>query len=205
MIDIDYTKKGLLVIGSPRSGSHMVSDIFYNLSTAPNKLSLGEIYLDRQDNVVNEIEKIKKLYNSNFIFASIVQFWAKNLLAMDIGLLEDFQIVNLRRRDKVSQYISWAVFRAQQQADIIRHSPSWEDYCEFLPWESTREDIEMFVAEQNLDFAFANKNILYYEDVIAKHLPTKFIKNQYPVPHDKIVTDYALVKDILEKYTYNGR
>jgi len=41
---IDYTKRGIIVIGSARSGSHMTSNMLYKISTINNKVDVGEIH-----------------------------------------------------------------------------------------------------------------------------------------------------------------
>ena len=179
MIDIDYTKKGCIILGASRSGSHMFCDGLYNQSSEPNKVNLGEIYNNQVPliNSLDIIEKIKQSHKDQFIFCSLVSYWGKNALAMNKTLLDDFMIINLRRRDKVAQYISWCVFRAQLQSNIIKHSPNWEDYKNLLPWPSTEKDLEMFLTENHLDFAFSNHAVVYYEDVVLLKLPTKFKKN----------------------------
>ena len=175
-------------MGSARSGSHMTCDMLFN-SAVGKRRYLGE---------VTEIPA-----HDTFIFCSIVQFWAKNLLARDITALKNYQLINIRRRDKVAQYISWCIFRAQIKTPT--HSPNWNNYSAMLPWESTKDDIELFLVEQHIDFAFKYDAVLYYEDMAASNLITNFKKNVYPVPHEKIVTDYDLVKSILGKYNYDGR
>jgi hypothetical protein len=183
--------KGTIIIGSARSGSHMACDMLYNQCTLDNAINLGEVTALPSDN--------------DYIFCSIVQAQIKNLLAVDTMWTKDYRIVNVRRRDKVAQYISWCVFRAQTKSNMNKHSPEWDDYKEFLPWESTKDDIERFIIEQHLDFAFNFDQILYYEDLVDSGLKTKYKKNIYPVTPEQIVTDYELVKILLEKYSYDNR
>ena len=192
MNNIDYNKKGVIVIGSARSGSHMTCDMLYNQATAPS-VNLGEItdlYLPTHD---------------KFIFCSIVQTWLRTKLAVNLEWTKDYYIINLRRRDKVSQYISWCVLRAQGKSNMVKHSPNWEDYKDLLPWKSSKEDIERFIQDQHLDFAFTPDQILYYEDLVKTNLKTRYTKNHYPISYENIVTDYKLVKDLLEKYSYENR
>lgn len=184
--------KGVIVVGTARSGSHMTCDMLYNTAVEPHKVNLGE---------VTKLPYIP----GKFVYCSLVQHTVKNLLAVDTQWTDEYHIVNLRRRDKVAQYVSWCVFRAQTQASISKHSPDWGDYKDLLPWESTAEDIEMFINEQNLDFAIPADEVVYYEDMIVSGNKTQYKKNQYPIPPEQIVTDYALVKSMLEKYSYYGR
>jgi len=196
---IDYTKRGIIVIGSARSGTYMTSNMLYNISTINNKVAVGEIYTDRylSTNILDPLKVLESKYQGRFIFCSLTQFVNKNLLAMDSSYLKDYNLVNLRRRDKVAQYISWCVFRVSG-----RHLSKFADYKDLLPWPSTREDIEMFILEQNIDYAFSAP-VLYYEDLVLSGMPTRFKKNHYPLPFEEIVTDYKLVCDTLSRYTYD--
>ena len=211
-------KKGIIILGSPRSGSHMTCDMLFNDSTVENKINIGEIcnipqYTNICDNLLNYqilpvlFDKLSNNTGNKFIFCSLVQYWAKNLLAVDLSILDNYQIFNIRRRNKIDQYISWCVLRAQLTASITKHTTKFEDYQYLLPWESTLKDLEQFIAEQNLDFAFMSvfSRILYYEDLVNSNLKTSLKKNVYPIPHEEIVTDYKLVKNILGKYNYHGR
>ena len=189
---IDYTKRGVIVLGSARSGSHMLCDMLFHASYCANKKYIGE---------VTSIPYIE----SKFIFCSLVQFSPKNLLAVNVDWVRDYHIIKLRRRNKVSQYISWCAFRAQTISSITKHSPNWEDYKHLMPWESTPQDIENFINEQHIDYAFPSDETLYYEDVVLSGMHTNFKKNQYPMAPEKMVTDYALVEKMLGNYSYDGR
>jgi hypothetical protein len=199
---IDNNKKGVIVIGSPRSGSHMTCDILYNMSKNKSKTYLGEIFID-QEKYNETLSNI--LDNNKFIFCSIVQFWAKTILAVDPYILKDFNLINIRRRDKISQYISWCVFRTQLHSSKVRHSPEWKDIETLLPWKSTCEDIDRFLTEQHLDFAFNFNAVVYYEDLINYNLTTRFTKNIYPISKEDIVTNFPLVESKLKNYNYDGR
>lgn len=204
MIDIDYTKKGLIVFGSARSGSHMACDHLYNLSTAINKVNAGELYTKQRAIGVTDSELSSQLtiFLESFVYCSIVQFWARNMLAMTPTKLSDYNIVNLRRRDKVAQYLSWCIFRAQGHNSV--HTPDMSRSMTNLPWESSSADIELFIAEQHVEFLQIPNRIVYYEDLVAAGVNTKYTKNIYQIPANKIVTDYPLVTTILSKFDYGN-
>jgi len=203
-IDIG-NKKGVIVIGTPRSGSHMLTDMLFQQSKDPNAYWLGEITANA-DFSIDYFKKIELEHQGKIIFCSIVQHWIKRILAMDPSCLKDYVLINLRRRDKVAQYISWCVFQAQTSASMVKHSPDWDDYKQYLPIETTRERLNNFIDEQNLDFAFTNPDyVVYYEDVVQLDLPSNFKKNHYPIPKEQIVGDFDTVKSLLEKYSYDNR
>lgn len=196
---IDETKKGIIIIGSARSGSHMACNMIYE-TIKKVKVNLGEVIIT---NDTNEFNYIDELSDSRFICCSIVQHYTKKLLAVDLSRFKSYQMINLRRRDKIAQYISWCVFRSQ--TGTIKHSPDWNMCVQRLPWDSTREDIERFIEEQYMDFAFKFDNVLYYEDLMNSGLYTETKKNHYPVPFDQIVTNFNLVKSMLSRFNYNDR
>ena len=198
--------KGIICIGASRSGTHMTTDILFNLYDNQNKINLGEIYSPTWPYDANRpqdlVDNISNKFKNKFIFASIAQYRAKVSLARHPKILKDFTLVNIRRKDKVAQYISWCVFRAQEQANIVSHSPEWDNYKHLLPFKSDYNDLENFVVDQMLDYAFNFDFTIYYEDVIEKNLPTRFKKNHYPISHQEIVTNYDYVKEFLGNFEY---
>ena len=198
---IDYSKRGVIVIGSPRSGSHVACDMLYHQATCNNTLNLGEIYCKPGQ----DINYINRASTNLFIFCSIVRLNAKSILAADLSVLDDYQLINIRRRNKVSQYISTCVMRSQINSNVLNHTPNWSDCKDHLPWKSTKDDLMEFIINQNSDFAFKFDHILYYEDLVDSGLYTDIRKNEYPITHEKIVTDYNLVKEMLEGYNYGNR
>jgi LPS sulfotransferase NodH len=206
MIDIDYTKKGVLVYGSPRSGSHLACDMLYGYSTATNKFLKGEITANQlsRESIQNLLTNLSDQYSDKFVFASIVQLRIKNFLSQQPELLKHYQLVHLRRRDKVKQYISWCVFRSQDKLGVWNHSPIWKDILPYLPYEVTGDDLEQFILEQNIDYAFPKPdNVIYYEDLIQMQLETNVKKNIYELPPERLVSDYQLVIDTLEDFKYH--
>ena len=184
---------GVLVVGTYRSGSHMACDMLYRKSTTTNKLYL------------NELLQLPPLNPNSLIFCSIVNTETKTSLAMDLSWMSDYYIVNIRRRNKVAQYISFCILRAQNSPGIYNHAPEWDDYKHLLPLTPTEEDIDYFILIQHLDFVFTPNQIIYYEDLVETDNDTMYIKTQYPVPLEELVTNYEFIKRKLEKYSYNGR
>lgn len=206
MIEIDYTKKGVIVYGSPRSGSHMTCDMLWRFSTVENKVYLGEITANElsRKNIQNLLTDLSAEYQNKFIFASIVQLRIKNFLSQQPKLLKEYQLVHLRRRDKVKQYISWCMFRLQDNLGMWNHSPIWKDILPYLPYQVTDDDLEQFILEHNIDYAFPKPdNIVYYEDLIQMQLETNVKKNTYEWPMEKLVSNYQLVVDTFEDFKYH--
>lgn len=199
-------KHGIICIGASRSGTHMITDAIFHEVVYTNKCLLGEIYSPQWPYTPESAEvllgSIKEQYSDKFIICSITQYSAKIALAKIPHLFDDYFILGIRRKDKVSQYISWCIFRAQEQANLARHSPMWEDYKHVLPWQVTYSDLEIFLADQYLDYVFSPDAIVYYEDVIKQNVYTRFKKMEYPVPPNQLVSDLDLVNRILGKFEY---
>lgn len=193
-------KKGIIVIGSARSGSHFLTDALFRQCTKLDKILLGEIYKswDRR-HILKNLNEIKA--NTNFVFASIVQFVPKNLLIQHRHEFADYYIVNLRRRDKIAQYASWCLARSTWK-ESISHSPIWELVKKELPFTSTDDDIDQFIIEQNFDYIWPADCTIYYEDLLSLNLSSKFKKNELLGTYVDIFSNYGVVKERLDKFKY---
>lgn len=210
VMPLDYNttgKRGVLVIGTPRCGSHALCHGLYNSSTEKNSKFLGEILkeTDTPDHtkILEYWDRVENENQNNFVYASIVQLFSKTWMsAFYSDRFDDYIIINLRRRNKVKQYMSWCVFRAQMKSSIIRHSPTYEEYRDFLLWKTTLEDIEMFMTEQLMDYALKSDFVVYYEDIDFSSLGTEFKKNHNLLNENLIMSDPELVNRILLDFKY---
>lgn len=194
-------KKGIVVISAPRSGSHWLTNALYRYSNKSNRVLLGEIYTKRSADVLSELNIIKDKYKDKFIFASIVQYVQKNRLIQYADQFKDYYIINLRRRDKVAQYISFAIMTLSWSLDPKSHSPAWGLMSDKFPIEVTNDLLDHFIAEQNFDYVWPADLIMYYED-LPKEMSSRYQKNEYPMLPSEIFSDYELVKQRLSTFTY---
>jgi hypothetical protein len=204
-ITINFSKKGVIVVGTPRCGSHMLISTLFRLFGRRNDELVGEI--NYTDYTIEEFHR-----NNNFVFASLVDHTLKSLLARNRLILADYQLINLRRRDKVKQYLSYCILRKQMAFDEFhenyhfdKHSVNKKIFINYTPWASTVGDIHDFLAQQYIDYAFPSASVLYYEDILKLDLGSDYKKNSYLLPPEKLVTDYELVKEILGPFSYDGR
>jgi hypothetical protein len=204
----DYsTKKGVIVIGTPRCGSHVVTRHLFINCQVRHKRYLGEVSVDPSIDVTERVDAlmnhIDHCCETEFCYLQIVQSDTKLLLALKKHLLKDYWLINLRRRNKVEQYLSWCVFVAQSKTGTAKHSPVWEEYKKFLPIVSDEHDIKKFIRQQAEDHLFGPYNeIIYYEDMLNELSEWPFKKNVYPMPLEEIVTDYPLTVEMLSGFKY---
>ena len=201
MFDLDLTdKKGILVISSPRSGTHMMTSILANTIDIKNKININEIYVNNVDklNILQQLKDIEQQYSEKFIIASIVQWYVINLLIPHWDYLKDYYIIDLRRYDKIAQYTSWCILQASGQ-----YNPSVESYQHLLPITVDIEHVERFIASQNICYAIKADKVLYYEDVVKLNQFSSTKKNYYPIDVNDIFSDYEIIYKLLGNYQYH--
>jgi hypothetical protein len=203
-MELDYnkllTKKGIIIIGSPRSGTHYLADGLYKKCKISNKKLVGEIYdtfdIDTR-NILKNLEELKQI--ENFTFSHIVQFIPKNLLVNYVDeIKEDYYVINIRRKNKIEQYRSWCMARMTWK-HIKTHSVNWELIKNELPFIVTNEDIDNFIVEQNTDYLWKPDEIVYYEDI---KLESSFVKNAYTETFEELFSNANLIFERLADFKY---
>lgn len=196
-------KKGVIVIGSARSGSHYTTNALFNLSKIKNKIFLGELYSSWDPYaILSDLNKIKEQFADKFVFASIVSFLPKNLLRNHITEFGDYYLINLRRKDKVSQFVSFYVMKKIWDLGKVNHSPDWKLIKKDFPFTVTEEDIDQFIIEQNCDYTWPVNRVLYYEDIDKLQILTKFKKNSYPFEINEIFSNPEIIVNRLSTFKY---
>lgn len=190
------SKKGLIVFGAPRSGSHMLTDSFYRLNKQnTDGVWVGELFpFFNNENVYEILDS----YNT-FIFCSIVNYRARAELLKDPARLGSYYVVNIRRKNKIEQFTSWSLFKLQQQINFD-HSLTWDTIKDQLPITATIPDIRDFIRDQDLDLQLAADQIVYYEDI--QSVNTRYVKNSYPQEPEQIFSNFKLVEKTLKNYKY---
>lgn len=188
--------KNILIIGTPRSGTHALASLFDNSKIQ----NLGEIH---QHNGTGPLINIEKMYaHNNLKIAHIVQLSAKIVLSLDLKTLkQNTIIVNLKRRNKVRQFASWMYFHASGGVNGRWHNHTEQD-SSLRPGSITvtAEDIDLFVTEQLTDDFFLPDCVLYYEDINFSQ--AKFNKNRYSYDIEQIFNNLDYVKQRLENWAY---
>lgn len=195
-----HNKKNILIIGSPRSGTHALGA---ELAKRSGGVSLGEICtVTGQD---RPWEEITQLYNTDQLTnAQIVQLTAKLYLARDVDTIKKHVvIVNLRRRNKVKQFASYYYFRfSDPTCERGWHNHS-ADQTNTTPGsvEVTESDITQFMSEQLIDDYFLPDFNLCYEDLTFSQ--TKYWKNTFAFPLENMFSNLDYVKQTLEDWKYS--
>ena len=191
--------KNLLIVVSPRSGTHALGAELASIGQAHN---LGEIC-----KVMNDPEpwnEIELLYDTPVLtVAQLVQLTSKLQLARRVEEIKKHAIVvNIRRVNKVKQFASWMYFRVMdptalhgwhnhtiEQTRVKQHSI-----------EAQEQDISQFTLEQLLDDYFLPDFNLCYEQLTFTQ--TDYRKNQFPYPIETIFSNLSYVEQCLNNWNY---
>jgi hypothetical protein len=194
------TNKNILIIGTPRSGTHALGSSFNVLDT--EFINFGEIC---KNNGTDPLEDIKKIYNHDILSVShIVQLSAKIALAPLIdSLKEHVLIVNLKRHNKVRQFASWMYFHRTGGVFGKWHNHESSD-TKLQPNSVTvtPEELDLFVVEQLTDDFFQSDYVLFYEDLHFNSV--HYQKNQYSFEIEKIFSNLDYVEHRLAKWKYSA-
>lgn len=190
--------KNVLIIGTPRSGTHALG----SLCNAADKrfANLGEICMNNGSDPLDDIQRVYQ--HTHPLVAHIVQLSAKIVLSADLATLKQHTvIVNLKRRDKISQFASWMYFHYTGGVNGKWHNHVASN-TSLQPGTITitKEDIDLFVTEQLTDNFFCPDYVLYYEDLNFEQ--SLFKKNQYQFSIEQIFDNLDYVKQRLGNWKY---
>jgi len=192
--------KNILIIGTPRSGTHALGSTFYDLDSTFN--NLGEIC---KNDGKDPLEDIEQIYNHETpTIAHIVQLSAKIALSSQVDVLKQHAIiVNLKRNNKVKQFASWMYFHNTGGVNGQWHNHKSSD-TKLQPNSVTvtPEDLDLFVVEQLTDDFFLANYVLFYENLKFNSLAYK--KNQYRFDIEEIFANLDYVKQRLTNWTYSS-
>lgn len=199
ILQVAHTQsKNVLIIGTPRSGTHALGSLFNAIDRRFN--NLGEIYIKDGSDLLDDIQQVYR--HTHPLVAHIVQLSAKIALSADLATVKQHNlIVNLKRRNKVNQFASWMYFHRTGGVNGKWHNHIAAD-TSLLPGAITvtKEDIDLFVTEQLTDNFFCPDYVLYYEDLNFEQ--SVFKKNQYQFSIEQIFHNLDYVKQRLENWKY---
>jgi hypothetical protein len=194
-------KKNILIIGSPRSGTHVLAQEISELSGASN---LGEICkVGYCKNPWDDIDKLAERCALNI--AHIVQLTPKITLAENIDRIKQNNIVvNIRRANKIDQFSSWVYFRVADPTGLHGWHNHSEEKTKFIPGQITarEEDIIQFKLEQLIDDYFLPDFNLKYEDL---SFPTQhtYQRNSFLFPLREMFSNLEYVEQQLGSWQYS--
>jgi hypothetical protein len=191
--DAQQQNKNILIIGSPRSGTHALGALFRFADNSLNNLK----EICKNDGSNPQIDITKMYRHEKILVAHIVQLSAKIALAPDVGTLKQHNIiVNLKRNNKVSQFASWMYFHKTGGVNGTWHNHLESDTT-LLPHSitATQTDIDHFIIEQLTDNFFLADYVLFYENLVFES--TMYKKNQYSFPIENIFSNIDYVKERL--------
>jgi len=193
--------KNILIIGSPRSGTHALGS---HIANDRGMINLGEICInDGETDPVQDIGRLTQAREPTI--AHLVQMTGKiKISGLVTSIKKSCEILVLRRRDKIQQFASWMYFH--RSGGVMR---SWHNHAEeqmYLEQQQitvTDDDIDQFLLEQLLDDFFQPDQVLYYEDLdLSKSL---IKKNQYAWNLPLIFANLTLVRSRLQDWAYHEK
>lgn len=198
--DAISNKKNILIIGSPRSGTHALGS---ELASIANAKYLGEI-CKASDNPT-PWKDITLLYNtSDLTIGQIVQLTSKIHLAKHISEIKKHTIiVNVRRKDKVKQFASWVYFRINDPTEFRgwHNHISSKTRVQQYSVEAQENDLIQFMLEQLIDDYFLPDYNLCYEDLLFS-VQTRYQKNEFSFPLETMFSNLSYVKQYLDDWQY---
>lgn len=195
--DKDFEKKNILILGSARSGTHALASVISQKDSGLKYYGEVGMHQTRPDpwkdfDLFCNI-KPRKL-------AHVVQYYSKIFsISKTQEIKKSTLIVNLRRKDKVKQFASWQYFK--HIGGIYQFQHDGQDYIPPGSLTATQQDIEEFIMNQIIDYAFSPDYVYYYEDLTFDTSTVK--KNHYVYPIEQVFSNLDFVKTWLENWDYN--
>ena len=195
--DKDFKNKNILILGSPRSGTHALASVISQRDQS--LLYLSEVGMHQTNPAPWQDFDLFKTADTRKL-AHVVQTYAKIFsISKCRAIKKSTIVVGLRRRDKVKQFASWRYFK--HIGAIYNFQHDGQDYLPPGSLTATRQDIEEFIIDQIIDDAFCPDYVYYYEDLGLEQ--SKIKKNQYVYPIEQIFSNLEFVQDWLSDWKYN--
>jgi hypothetical protein len=191
-------KKNILILSTPRSGTHTLGYEFAHVDK--NIKNLGEICMwDNSQYPPGEIEKLYK--TEHLTVAQLVQYQSKLYLASEVSTIKrHVMVVCLRRKNKVKQFASLFYFTRVHQGSWLDLDPQ-KIQSEIGRHTATQYEIDGFLQQQMMDDFFLPDFNLVYDDLIFTQ--TSIRKNSFPFPIEQIFSNLDYVRQRLEHWTYS--
>lgn len=194
--------KNILIIGSPRSGTHALASEITALSGAINQ---GEIC--KVGYCTDPWQDISQLNNmTRLTVAHIVQLTPKLTLAEDVDRIKQRNvIINIKRSNKVDQFASWIYFRVLDPTGLHGWHNHTAEKTRVAPNQivASEQDIMQFKLEQLIDDYFLPDFKLHYE-ALAFDKQKKFKRNTFSFPLPQIFSNLDYVEQQLGSWKYSS-
>ena len=193
-------QKNILVIGSPRSGSHALGA---ELAAISNATYLGEIC--KMSDKPTPWNEIQLLYNTDKLtVAQIVQLTPKIHLSHNVDTIKKHAvIVNVCRKNKVKQFASWVYFRLLDPTEFRGWHNHHGDNTRVLQHSivAQEQDLIQFMLEQLVDYYFLPDFNLCYEDLTFTQ--KRYQKNEFAFPIETMFSNLEYVEQYLKNWQYS--
>lgn len=198
--DAKKLNKNILILASPRSGTHALGA---ELAARSGGVSIGEFCM------VGYSTDFWKEYNSfasrpRLSIAHIVQLTPKVTLAENVAhIKEKTLIVNIKRKNKIDQFASWMYFRVKDPTALHgwHNHRSENTRVQRASVNVTHDDITLFKLDQMVDEFFFPDYRLCYEDLMFDTQKT-WTTNSFSFPLREIFSNLDFVTEALGNWEY---
>lgn len=198
--DATQQNKNILILSSPRTGTHVLGAELAAISTG---ICIGEIcrtgYCNNFWGEFNDFANRR-----NLTIAQIVQLTPKLILAENVSLIKEKTIVvNIQRKNKVDQFASWLYFRVMDPTGLHGWHNHVEKNTRVTPNSitATELDINQFKIEQLVDNFFFPDYSLCYEDLTFDN-QSVLKRNRFAFPLKEMFSNLDFVENSLVKWQY---
>lgn len=199
--DAKQSNKNILILASPRSGTHALGE---ELAALSNGVCLGEICRTGYcDNFWQEFCEFAN--HSDLTIAQIVQLTPKLELAEHVEQIKEKTIlVNIRRKNKVEQFASWLYFRVLDPTALYGWHNHKSENTRITQGSiaATKQDIDQFKLEQLIDDFFLPDYSLCYEDITFNN-QCKMQRNHFAFPLKEMFSNLDFVEQSLKNWHYS--
>lgn len=214
---VDPAKKGLIVVGLMRSGSHLLADVIFKSlqSTMSNVVQLGEIgepipfpqiftpthHAVTFPRLIQYIDRTEAFTVSSVVLAPIKTMMFGFEPNQRI-IADRFVTVKLGRRNVAEQLMSIKIKNClSKMGNTTFHSGlTQNDYAMLNEIDPMYRVLDLkllieYYTEMVLLSQWKMDHSIQYEDIV--HMQSSFVKNRYPWSPEEFFTNYAECKELL--------
>jgi hypothetical protein len=207
---VDKSKKGTLILGYYRNGTHFLQDTILDLY--PGIQVYDEI---GNDNTINDLEQLTQ--SSGYKICILNNTAPKFYLAGRRDLLDQWHIINLTRNNKVQHFISYWFWeqntlqeRISNSGKFSHHNTKHDVYKNSMLGNKVCYDIEAIIAwlqEQLINFHIAYNETVDYDELPKYQTDNiSWTPNQYhSIGLADIFENHQEIHNLLSSFPMNMR
>lgn len=205
----DITKRGTIVVGIARSGTHHLSSLVSDElrrnnveHTLRGELPLVDYFNSTDDQWQifsksdSDILKTLALNENSYTVCSVVFLNLFQVLLRNT--FKDFSVIYLTRKNIWAHFVSYAIFNQVSNRGFVISADSIKDIS--VPFFVPMKEVTIWAASRYkvVPDLFQNEKIVYYEDI--QHLPSSWPRSSHIDKHpSEIFTNYKEIDALFQK------